>query len=104
MGLAVISSENGFDSAIRSSNLVVVDFYAPWCGPCRTLTPHLERLSTEYPAVRFCKLDVDSLDAVANSQNVSALPTIVYYKNGKEVARVTGADLAKIEALINKHK
>lgn len=104
MPITSITSSNGFQSAIRSGNLVVIDFVATWCGPCRMLAPKLEAMVTKYPTVRFCKVDVDALDDVASSQGVTAMPTVVLYKNGREVARIVGVDVAKIEAAIAKHK
>jgi thioredoxin len=98
-----IVSSSGFDSAIRNSNLVVIDFYATWCQPCKVLTPLFEKLTTQYPQVRFCKVDVDTLADVVDSQRISAMPTIVFYKKGREVARVTGADIKRIEATIQRH-
>lgn len=106
MTLTSISSRNGFESTIRSANLVVIDFYATWCGPCKALAPKLDVLASKYSSVRFCKVDVDAMDMdeVANGYNVSAMPTIILFKNGKEVARVLGADITKIEAAVMKHK
>lgn len=105
MGLSHITTTNGFHSMITSSSLVVIDFYATWCGPCKVLAPKLEALANKYHSVRFCKVDVDAtqMQEIASSQNVSAMPTIVFYKRGREIDRVVGADIKKIETLVSKH-
>jgi thioredoxin len=104
MSIAHITSSAGFHSALQASSLVVVDFYATWCGPCKALTPKYEAMARAHPTVRFCKVDVDALDAIAAEHNVTGMPTIVLYKRGREVARIVGADAAKIEAAVLKHK
>ena len=69
----------------------VVDFWAPWCGPCKMLTPILEELSNELTDFNFYKINVDENANLANSQNISSVPTVNIYKNGKKIASQTGA-------------
>ena len=106
MGLSLIVSPSGFHSAIQGSKLVVIDFFATWCGPCKALGPKLEDLASKHSDVRFAKIDIDAsgMEDVASSQNISAMPTLVCYKNGREVGRVVGADIGRIEAMVVKHK
>lgn len=87
-----IATAEEFNTAIQSSKLVVVDFFATWCGPCKMIAPLLERFSAEYTDAEFYKLDVDELGAVAQEQEVSAMPTIIFYKNGAVVDKIIGAN------------
>ncbi|KAH3670845.1 hypothetical protein WICMUC_004814 [Wickerhamomyces mucosus] len=88
-----ITSAEQFQTAIKSSKLVVVDFFATWCGPCKMIAPLLDRFSSDYAEqTEFYKVDVDELGAVAQEQEVSAMPTIIFYKNGQVVDKVIGAN------------
>jgi len=79
-----------FDKAIRSSGLVVVDFYADWCAPCRALEPILEKLSKEYDEVKFYKVDVMENPDLPARFFVSALPFLLFFLNGLPVHAVSG--------------
>ena len=85
--------------------LIIIDFYAKWCSPCKTLAPKLEELAKTMPSIKFYRTDVDdelAADIVSVFQFAS-LPTLVYYRGSKEVGRTTGANieavLAKIQEL-----
>ncbi len=89
----------------RSAKPVVVDFYATWCGPCRQLSPLLDKLATPLTdKIKFVKVNVDESPGLAQNFAVSAIPTLLLFKNGKVADRITGlsseADLkAKLENL-----
>ncbi|KAF9571552.1 hypothetical protein EC968_000447 [Mortierella alpina] len=90
--------------ADAGSKLVVVDFFATWCGPCKTLAPMLEELAMKHEqSTKFAKVDVDVATDCASEYKVAAMPTIVFLKNKVEVGRVVGANLAEIKSLIKKH-
>ena len=93
-----------FDAAIAANPLVVVDFYASWCGPCKMLAPILDSVAEETSGVAFFRVDVDQAPDLARRYGVMSIPTLVYLKNGEEFARTVGVlrkpDLtAKIDAL-----
>ncbi|HZR97200.1 MAG TPA: thioredoxin domain-containing protein [Chloroflexota bacterium] len=76
---------------VGAAGTVVVDFWAPWCGPCVALTPHLERMASKLPPdVRIVKLDVDSESAVASRLRVRGLPVLIAFRAGAEIARIHG--------------
>ena len=74
--------------------LVVVDFYAEWCGPCKKLAPTLESLHQKTPSkkVQFYKVDVDEARELAADRGVKSMPTIQFYRNGKKVQQIVGGD------------
>ena len=80
-----VNGEGDFDQKKSSAKVVVFDFTATWCGPCRILTPILEELSGEYEdhQVKFYKVDVDENRAVAQKFNISAVPSIAIFKDGE---------------------
>lgn len=84
-----------------AKGLVFVDFWAAWCGPCRRMAPILEEIAKEYKdSVKIGKLNVENYKRFAIDEDVQALPTIVVYKDGKEMERIVGlvrkADLVKV--------
>ena len=90
-GVAQVDSE-GFSDVVERNHVVVVDFYADWCGPCKIVAPIMEKLSTEYDGkAKFTKLDVDDSPAIANQFGIVSIPTLIVFKNGKPVERTVGA-------------
>jgi len=89
------------------SGLVLVDFFAPWCGPCQMMSPILEEISKENKDdnVKIGKLDIDENQEVAAKYNVMSVPTFLVFKNGKAVDKKIGyGDKTEIEQLIVKNK
>jgi thioredoxin 1 len=83
---------------IPQEGIVVIDFFATWCGPCKRIESVYVELSEKYTNITFLKVDVDESEEIASKFNVEALPTFVFLKNGVEVKRIEGADLRGIIA------
>lgn len=89
----------------KHEGLVVVDFWATWCGPCRAIAPIIDQLATEYAGkVKVAKVDVDSNQRTGMRFNVRSIPTLLFFKNGKVVDQVIGAQpRANIESKFQQH-
>jgi len=103
-----IHNLNELNDAIEASvnNLVVVDCYTEWCGPCKRLTPLLEKLMAKHEGIKIYKLNIE-LDEVKDwvqIKEISSVPTIFVMKNKKDVGIIEGADIDKIEEEIVKNK
>ena len=99
-------TDASFTSEIEQVNgLVLVDFWAPWCGPCHIVAPVLEQLAGEYAGrAKVTKLDVDSNQRTAMRFNVRSIPSILFFKNGQHVDTVIGAvPKATLEGKIKQH-
>ncbi|MCC6028414.1 MAG: thioredoxin [Archaeoglobus sp.] len=83
--------EREFLQVINSDKLVVVDFYADWCMPCRFLSPLLEKLSKEYKDVEFYKINVDENQELAFEYGISSIPTVLFFRRGRVVGGFVGA-------------
>lgn len=85
-------SQDDFEATVlKASGKVLVDFWAEWCGPCRTIGPVLEQMADDYPAVTFVKLNVDEAPAVAQQFSVMNIPTILAFEGGELKQRIVGA-------------
>ncbi len=86
-------TDSDFDQVVSDSDTpVLVDFFAPWCGPCRAMSPILDELSKEYEGkVRICKMNIDENQVTAHKFQIRAVPTMVLMKNGQIVDTIQGA-------------
>ena len=93
MGNAVAVSSETFESEVlKAGTAVLVDFWAPWCGPCRAIAPVVEQLAAEYSGkLKVVKVNTDENDAVAIQYQVMSIPTLMVFKGGQPVERIVGA-------------
>ncbi|KAL6139696.1 hypothetical protein ACLB2K_057998 [Fragaria x ananassa] len=87
-----------------TSQLLVIDFSASWCGPCRFIEPAIHAMAEKFTDVDFAKIDVDELSEVSQEFQVQAMPTFVLLKKGKEVDRVVGAKKDELEKKVEKFR
>ena len=101
----VDADPQSFDEEIRSSVPVVVDFWAPWCGPCRMVSPALERLAQSHAGkLKVVKLNIDGAPEIAGRYEVQGIPLLVLIQDGRERDRLVGAvPEREIEAWLRRH-
>ena len=88
----MINVEKNFnEEVLNNKGITIVDFWAPWCGPCKMFGPIFESVKDNHSDIKFCKLNVDEdVDNVSKDFGIMSIPTIVAFKNGKEIKRNTG--------------
>lgn len=99
-----ITSQNFEDKVLSSDGLKVVDFWAPWCMPCKMLSPILEKVAENFPQVEFFKVNVDDEPILSMEYNISSIPALLFFKNGEIVETSIGlSDESELEELIGEH-
>ena len=90
--MAKIATNTSFDELLQDEKLVIVDFWATWCGPCRMLSPLLDEVEAEMEdKVVVVKVNVDDADEIAMRYRIMSIPTLLFFKNGAMVDRTVGA-------------
>ena len=90
MSVIEVNSENFEREVLRSERPVLVDFWAPWCGPCKMLGPVVEALAKEHPEVKFAKVNVDESTELAMVHRISAIPSLMLFREGKVAGQSVG--------------
>ena len=89
---AININKNNFQSEVMNSDKpVLLDFWAPWCAPCRMVVPIIEEIAGEHPDIKVGKINVDEQPELASEFSIMSIPTLVVMKNGKIVTKVSGA-------------
>lgn len=101
-----VNDKATFDELIKGDAVVIVDFYATWCGPCVAIAPFLKQMDEAHGSEKliFIKVDVDKATDITKFAGIRAMPTFKAYKGGKEIKEIVGADKKKLQALIDEHK
>ncbi len=86
-----VTKDNFQEEVLNSEKPVLVDFWAPWCGPCRMVGPILEEIAQERPDVKVCKINVDEEEELASRFRVVSIPTLMVFRDGAVAERTTGA-------------
>lgn len=90
--MAKVATNNNFSELLQSEKLVVVDFWATWCGPCRMLSPILDEVEEEMAdKIEVVKVNVDDADEIAAQYRIMSIPTLLFFKNGAAVDKTVGA-------------
>ena len=101
----VTIDDSSFDQFIKQNSVVLVDCWAPWCGPCRIVSPIIDGLAKDYNGkVAFGKLNTDENPGTSGRFDIMAIPTLLIFKNGKQVDQIVGAvPKARIEETLKKY-
>ncbi|RIY24289.1 thioredoxin [Bifidobacteriaceae bacterium NR021] len=102
---AIHATTENFEKIASTNEIVVVDFWATWCGPCRSFGPIFEKVSEKYPEIPFVKVDIDKSNEIATAAQIQAVPTVMVIKRGEVIYRQAGALLASdLEDLVEQAK
>lgn len=101
MAIVKVTKENFESEVLNANQTVLVDFWADWCGPCKMLSPILERVAAEHENAKICKINVDENPELAKQFQVMSIPMLVVFKEGKAVDTSVGlVSKSKIESML----
>lgn len=90
MAEITLTTLNFEEEVLKSNKPVLVDFWATWCGPCRMIAPIVEEIANEYENIKVGKINVDEQEKLAIQYGIMSIPTLILFKDGKEVKRILG--------------
>ncbi len=100
--MALVITDTNISDILTNNKVTIIDFWAPWCGPCRMVGPIIEELATDNPNVAIGKLNVDENALTANKYGIRGIPAIFFYKNGEIIERMVGVSSKdKLQSKIN---
>lgn len=104
MSIINLTKDSFHNEVMETEKVVVIDFWATWCGPCKMMAPVVEEVAKDYPDVKVCKVNVDEEPELSNAFKIVSIPTIVVIKNGEIIDSVVGyrpkEDIEKIIKLV----
>jgi len=102
MSIVTLNTIEEYEKALEISktNIIVFDFFADWCGPCKRLTPHLQELAEKYTDIYFYKINVDTNEKLTIEYKISSMPTVLFIKDSKVLHRIVGANIEGINKAI----
>ena len=106
-GVLEVTTDKWESEVLKASGLVMIDFWAVWCGPCRIIAPAVEELSKEYTGkVKFLKLNTDENPDIASRYKILGIPTLMFFRDGQKIDQIVGAIpkpqlKAKIDSLLS---
>lgn len=105
-GTYIIENKSDLDKKLEDAEkkLVIIDFFAAWCGPCRLMGPVLEKYAEEHPEIMFLKVDVDDNGDLAKTYNILLMPTILFVKEKKVLESFSGSNYEKVLEKIQGYK
>ena len=92
MSITTVTVDNFQQEVLACEKTVLVDFWAPWCGPCRNLSPIIDEIAEERDDIKVGKINIDDHKDLARQFKVMAIPTVLVFKNGEEAARIVGPE------------
>ena len=88
-------NDTNFDESIKSG-IAVIDFWAPWCGPCKMMSPVIDKIANNNPDLIVAKVNIDASPGVATKYNILSIPTVIIYKNGEPAEQIVGVASEKV--------